>query len=202
MSSLPSSERIMAATDAIGLDIEATRKIESAFIAVWARRSWNPTVSSDAILPFRAISITAPGMRLLSTSIFICWRRRPRRWEEMPTSSGRLADGSDCASAAAQSRTSISPADDLRIVGILISLYPTAFVGQVGNLPPIGNRRTEVSNNFHAVGEGRLNNQRQVATLPYNIRMPKMFLADLFAFPVFAQTPTIDQSINMKSCST
>src|SRR5579872_1442193 len=60
---------------------------------------------SEAILPWRAINRTAPGMRLLSTSASIRWRTCWRRGDEKPTSSGRLAFGRDWQRAVKETQT-------------------------------------------------------------------------------------------------
>src|ERR1051326_2887825 len=113
ISSLPSSARIIAATVTIGLVIDAMRKIESFAIGFWLLRSWKPVASSVAILPWRATSSTEPGTLLESTSDLRILRKRSRRCEETPTSSGRFAIGSDCAKEAAAERTNVNRATDV-----------------------------------------------------------------------------------------
>src|SRR5271166_1723094 len=91
--SLPSSARIIAATEVSGLVIEAIRKIASSSIGPLASRSRQPKASAWAMRPPRAISTTAPGIMLRSTSCRNVAESRARRFAESPTSFGRSAFG-------------------------------------------------------------------------------------------------------------
>jgi hypothetical protein len=56
----PSSTIIITATDVIGLDIDARRKMESFAIGFFASMSARPCASKWTIRPRRATSVTAP----------------------------------------------------------------------------------------------------------------------------------------------
>src|SRR5436190_12288730 len=125
--SLPSSTRIMAATETIGLVIEAMRKIASVFIGALASLSRKPKASNIAILPLRAISTTAPGSSLFLTPSSMRSLSRFSRLETKPTSSGDCALGIPCAAAgtampsaskAAIDRTSMYFLPETRLAGI------------------------------------------------------------------------------------
>src|SRR5829696_4453661 len=88
------------------------RKIASAFIASPAATSRLPSVDTQAILPRRATSMTAPGTRPESTCFCVTSSRRFNWADERPTSSGLPAMGSTpfsaCAAVAADTRASAS----------------------------------------------------------------------------------------------
>ena len=63
---LPSSTIIITATAVMGLDIDASRKIESFSIGFFDSMSASPCASKCTILPRRATSVTAPDTSFAS----------------------------------------------------------------------------------------------------------------------------------------
>ena len=83
----PSSYSIISATDAIGLVIEAMRKMASCVIgALPATRS--PNAEKWTTLPRRATSETMPATSRRSTYACSAVSRRASRADDIPTSSG------------------------------------------------------------------------------------------------------------------
>src|SRR5579863_6731483 len=83
--------------------------------------------SKTAICPWRAIRRTAPGTVLLSVSERKACRVFSRRFEENPTSSGRLATGRGWANAAAAKRKAARDTGNRKWRSILVSLLLFAF---------------------------------------------------------------------------
>src|ERR1700737_1433780 len=84
------------------------RKIASFRISVFACGSSRPRLSKYAILPWRAISSTAPGISLAAILARNISVTRPSRSEERPTSSG-LASGRLSAAATEANATHTNP---------------------------------------------------------------------------------------------
>ena len=85
---LPSSIIIITATAVIGFDIEASRKIASFGIGLFASTSLRPCASKWTTLPRRATRVTAPGSAPASICRCTASLIRASRSLDMPTSSG------------------------------------------------------------------------------------------------------------------